>query len=329
MSTTIGITETNDLVRHTVGSPVSGSAVSWGAIFAGAAGAAALSLILIILGTGLGLSAISPWSHEGIEAKTFGVSGILWITLTSIVASSLGGYLAGRLRTKWTSTLRDEVYFRDTAHGFLAWAVATILTASLLTSAVSTVVGGGIKAGAAIAGGAAGSAGVAAAVAGANADKLGLDNDSTGYFVDSLFRKSPAANVNTPAPAPVDPAAPAPAPTVNANEAPVNEVPAAEVARIFVNALRTNALSPSDTQYLGQVVAEHTGLTQQEAETRVKETYTLWQNKLQEAEAATKQAADEARKGTAYISLWLFVSLLAGAFTASWFATCGGRQRDL
>lgn len=315
MSTTLGTNETNDTARYAIGSAFSGSAVSWGAIFAGAAGAAALSLILLILGTGLGLSAISPWAGDGIEAKTFGISGILWITLTSIVASGLGGYLAGRLRTKWISTLGDEVYFRDTAHGFLAWAVATLLTASLLTSAVGTIVGGGIKAGAAIAGGAANSAGVAAAVAGAHSDKagerLGQGNESTGYFIDSLFRKSPIAT-------------PAPAPEVNADK-----IPAREVARIFANALRTNALPPADAQYLGQVVAAHTGLSQQEAEIRVKDTYNLWQNKLQEAEATAKQAADDARKSTAYISLWLFVSLLAGAFTASWLATFGGRQRDL
>lgn len=313
MSTIIGTNETNEPARYAIGSTLSGSAVSWGAIFAGAAGAAALSLILLILGTGLGLSAISPWASDGIEAKTLGISGILWITLTSIVASGLGGYIAGRLRTKWASTLGDEVYFRDTAHGFLAWAIATLLTASLLTSTVSTVIGGGVKAGAAIAGGAAGSAGVAAAVAGANADKeggsLGQENESTGYFIDSLFRKSPTA---------------APAPETNANR-----VPAKEVARIFANALRTNALPPADAQYLGQVVAAHTGLSQQEAEARVKDTYNLWQQKLHEAEAAAKQAADDARKSTAYISLWLFVSLLAGAFTASWLATFGGRQRDL
>jgi hypothetical protein len=140
---------------------------------------------------------------------------------------------------------------------------------------------------------------------------LGQGNESTGYFIDSLFRKFPIAT-------------PAPAPEVNADK-----IPAREVARIFANALRTNALPPADAQYLGQVVAAHTGLSQQEAEIRVKDTYNLWQTKLQEAEATAKQAADDARKSTAYISLWLFVSLLAGAFTASWLATFGGRQRDL
>ncbi len=339
MITTIGTNETNNVTDYAPANAWSGCAVSWGAIFAGAAGAAALSLILLILGTGLGLSTISPWAKDGIEAKTLGVSGILWITLTSIFASGLGGYLAGRLRTKWASTLGDEVFFRDTAHGFLSWAVATLLTASLLTSAVGTIIGGGIKTGAAIAGGAASSTGIAAAVAGTNsdkwADKLKSDNDLSGYFIDSLFRKpmgaAPAPDATNPAPATTSTTTPAPSSstTLPADTTAATKAPVREVARIFANALRVGSLSPADTQYLGQIVAYHTGLTQQEAENRVKGTLTLWQTKLKETEITAKQAADAARKSAAYISLWLFVSLLAGAFTASWLATCGGRQRVL
>ena len=97
-------------------------AVSWGAIAAGAAAAASLSLILLILGVGLGLSSVSPWAGDGIGAGTFGASTILWLSLTQLLASAMGGYIAGRLRTKWTEVHADEVYFRDTAHGFIAWA---------------------------------------------------------------------------------------------------------------------------------------------------------------------------------------------------------------
>jgi hypothetical protein len=95
------------------GSAASASAVSWGAIFAGAAAAAALSLILLLLGTGLGLSSVSPWANEGVSATALSVSTILWLTFTQLAASAMGGYLAGRLRTKWVSVHGDEVYFRD------------------------------------------------------------------------------------------------------------------------------------------------------------------------------------------------------------------------
>lgn len=101
------------------------SAVSWSAILAGAVGSAALSLILLILGTGIGLSLVSPWSGVGISATAFGVTTVVWLTFTQLLASGMGGYLAGRLRTKWVSAHTDEVYFRATAHGFLSWAVAS------------------------------------------------------------------------------------------------------------------------------------------------------------------------------------------------------------
>ncbi|MCR2747844.1 hypothetical protein [Limnobacter parvus] len=122
---------------------LSPSAVSWGAIVAGAAGAAALSLILLILGMGLGLSSVSPWANEGISAESFGMSTIIWLTVTQLLSSALGGYLAGRLRTKWVDVHNDEIYFRDTAHGFLAWAVASLVTAVLLTSVIGSILSGG------------------------------------------------------------------------------------------------------------------------------------------------------------------------------------------
>ncbi len=164
------------------------TAVSWGAIFAGAAAAAALSLILLLLGTGLGLSSVSPWATEGIDAGTFGVSSILWITFMQLAASAMGGYIAGRLRTKWAAVHADEVYFRDTAHGFLAWAVATLGTAALLTSVIGTIVGGGIQAGASLAGSAASAAVGGAAAAGTDAAEPGDADGAMSYFVDSLFR---------------------------------------------------------------------------------------------------------------------------------------------
>src|SRR5215475_13262394 len=118
------------------------SSVSWAAIFAGAFVATALSLILLALGTGIGLSSISPWSSQGISTSTASVIAIVWLILTQIVALSIGGYLAGRLRTKWVHVHSDEVHFRDTAHGFLVWAVALVMMAGFLATATTTMLGG-------------------------------------------------------------------------------------------------------------------------------------------------------------------------------------------
>ena len=271
------------------------AAVSWGAIFAGAAAAAALSLILLMLGVGLGLAAVSPWARDGVNAATFGVSAILWITFTQLVASGVGGYLAGRLRTRWVATDTDEVYFRDTAHGFLAWAVASLATAALLTSVIGSIVNRGAQAGAALAGG-------AATVALDAAAKSEGDGGLMNYFVDSLFR----SDVNVPVPS----------------------VAAAEVSRIFANNLLRGAAPAEDLQYVGRVVAQRTGLSQQDSEKRVSEIYARLQSQRIEAETAAKEAAEKARKASAYAALWLFISLLIGAFVASLGATFGGRQRD-
>lgn len=291
------------VTSHTTG-------VSWGAILAGAVGAASLSLILLILGVGLGLSSVSPWSGHGVSAETFGTSTILWLTFTQLAASGMGGYLAGRLRTRWASLHNDEVYFRDTAHGFLAWAAATLVTAALLSSAIGSIVSSGAQAGASVIGGAA-TAGVAAVPAAGMAISGSGQSMGQGYFVDSLFRKD--ANATAPAPSGDDSSSRSPA----------------ETGRIFATSLANGSMTPEDTKYLGQMVAQRTGLAPADAEKRVTDTFNKAQAKTKDAEAAAKDAADKARKSSAYAALWLFVSLLVGAFVASLSATVGGRQRDL
>ncbi|ELC7364820.1 hypothetical protein [Stenotrophomonas maltophilia] len=339
--------------------PTSESAVSWGAILAGAVAAAALSLILLILGVGLGLSSVSPWSFEGVSKETFGWSSIIWLTFTALAASGLGGYLAGRLRTKWTQLHGDETYFRDTAHGFVSWAVATLLTAGLLTSAIGGVLGAGAKVAGATAGAAATTAG--AAVAGAGSAAAGAPESDLNYWVDSLFRSATTAGPDAagappvapaagaaPGTSPMDPAAPPPPPaaaSVGPRDArtaspPPRPMPGngpmgdrrevrAEVNRIIVNSLQGDGLDPADTQYLSQLIARETGMSQAEAQARVTDVQTRMRAALEKAKNAAKQAADDARKAAAYAALWLFITLLIGAFFASLSATWGGRRRDL
>ena len=292
--------DTLSVRHHTTG-------VSWAAILAGAAGAAALSLILLILGVGLGLSSVSPFAGNGASATTFGVSTIAWLTFTQLAASGIGGYLAGRLRTRWASTHTDEVYFRDTAHGFLAWAIATLVTATTLTSAIGAIVGTGANAVGAVAGGTATIAAAAAPVA-AGAMKSDAPNSGNGYFVDSLFRKDASAQAGN-----------------TGDSAPMG----AEAGRIFANGLETGSLPPEDVHYLGAQVAQRTGLSQADAERRVTDGFARMKAKADQAKAQAEEAADKARKTSAYAAMWLFISLLIGAFVASFSATFGGRQRDL
>src|ERR1700710_74090 len=116
--------------------------VSWAAVAAGAVVSCALTVVLIAFGVGLGLSVVSPWSGAGVSGTTFKIGTGLYLIVIAMLSSSIGGYIAGRLRTRWTGVHSDEVYFRDTAHGFIAWAFASVLGAVLLASPASSLIGG-------------------------------------------------------------------------------------------------------------------------------------------------------------------------------------------
>ncbi|MNQ98657.1 hypothetical protein D3C85_1143610 [compost metagenome] len=193
----------------------------------------------------------------------------------------------------------DEVYFRDTAHGFLAWCVATLVTATLVAGSVSSVVSGGVQAGASMVGGAASAATQAASTAAGN-----TDSDQYGYYIDSLFRDDRPAAVS-------------------------DDAARGTVTRIFVRSLSNDGqLAAEDRTYLAQLVAQRTNLTQADAERRVDEVYARTQKAVADAKLAAQQAADTAAKVAAWTTLWMFVALLAGAFFASLAATFGGRRRD-
>lgn len=139
--------ESFELPDVTRAKDLSSSGVSWGAVIAGAFVGAALSLIMLALGAGFGLSMVSPWSNVGASASAVGTVAIVWLVVMQMTSSAMGGYLAGRLRSRWLSIHTDEVHFRDTAHGLVTWAVGVVITVSLLATAATTMVGGTVNAG--------------------------------------------------------------------------------------------------------------------------------------------------------------------------------------
>jgi len=137
----IPVSKTTVVTPYPARNEATASGVSWAAVSAGAFVTAALGLGLLALGTGAGLSSLSPWSSDGLSPAAVKTGAILWFCVIELIACGLGGYVAGRLRTKWADLHTDEVYFRDTAHGFLVWAVAFVITAALLGSAATSMVG--------------------------------------------------------------------------------------------------------------------------------------------------------------------------------------------
>ncbi len=287
-----------------VADETAGSAVSWAAVLGGAVVAAALSLILIALGSGLGLMSVSPWSRSGVSAEVISVGSVVWLCAMQLISAAVGGYVAGRLRTRWINVHTDEVYFRDTAHGLLVWAVGVVISATLLTSAAAGLLGITGRAVGAMTGGATQAAGSAMremlGSAPAPASASPVDD-----FVDLLMRSDKPTS-----------------------EESRDSGQRAEFGRLLASSLRQGSLSPDSRTYLASQIAARTGLTQDAAEQRVDNVFAQARQTGAQAEEGARKAADAARRTAASFSLWLFVSLLIGAFSASWAATVGGRQRD-
>jgi hypothetical protein len=271
--------------------PFSGkSAASWPSIIAGAFVAASATLILLALGSGVGFASISPWTGRGMSVTTFAITGAIWLILTQWISAALGGYIAGRLRTRWIGTHTHEVFFRDTAHGLITWAVATVLVAAVLSSSFMSGAG------------AAGRAAADVASATVQGTMQSASTPVSPYTVDKLFRSSGA------------PGAPG---TGSAD-------PRLETGHIIANALATGSVPDADRAYLVEQVAARTGVSQAEAQSRVD----AFVASVMQAEAKLKADADSARKAAAQASLYLALSMLVGAFIASVSAALGGHLRD-
>ena len=118
-------------INDRVSGPGPRSAVSWSSIMAGAFASLGLSFILLALGSGLGFAFISPWPGHGPSTTALTATAAIWLLVAQWISAGVGGYLAGRLRTRWLGTHVHEVFFRDTAHGLITWAVVTVVIAVL------------------------------------------------------------------------------------------------------------------------------------------------------------------------------------------------------
>jgi hypothetical protein len=230
----------------------SGAGVSWAAVAAGGVVSCALTLVLLAFGIGLGLSVVSPWSGAGVTATTFKIGTGLYLIVIAMLSSSIGGYIAGRLRSRWVGVRSDEVYFRDTAHGFVAWAFASILGAVLLATPASSLIGGGVSA--------IGQGGSAAA------NRAG---PMEGY-VDTLLRSD----------------------TPSAQAQSASGDARGEMVRLFTSSFRNGGeLKANDRSYVSKVVAARTGLSQADADKRVNDVVTQIKADTDAARKATAQLA--------------------------------------
>jgi hypothetical protein len=212
-----------------------------------------MTLVLLAFGTGLGLSAISPWAGSGVSVTTFKITTGLYLIVIAMISSSIGGYLAGRLRTAWEGVHADEVYFRDTAHGFIAWALASVLGAAVLASPATSLIGG-----------------TAAGVSQGAVTSVAQSGGPMDGYVDTLLRGDPAAQ--------------------NASTNPADA--RGEIVRLFTRSFRNGGeLKSPDRDYTAKVVAARTGLSQQDAEKRINDVVTQIKADADAARKATASLA--------------------------------------
>jgi hypothetical protein len=262
--------------------------------------AAAATVILVALGSGIGFASISPWPDRGASVTTFAVTTAIWLIVTQWVSAALGGYIAGRLRTRWIGTHPHEVFFRDTAHGLITWAVATILVVAVGVGSFRSAAGaaGHVAATGATAALSAG-AGSGGAMS-ANTAPSNANSQISPYEIDKLFRTS------------------------NFGGAALLADARTETAHIAANAFANGSISAADRAYLAEQVSARTGASQTDAQARVDN----FVASITEAQAKLKAEADSARKAAAEASIYLALSMLIGAFIASVSAALGGRIRD-
>ena len=266
------------------------STVSWPAIVAGGVVAAALTLMLLALGAGLGFSVVSPWSGPpDISTAAAATVGGVYMAVTAVMSSAVGGYITGRLRTGWAQAPLDEVHFRDTAHGVVCWAFATVMGAALLASAATIVSGG------------------AASRANPSADQS--TTDPTAAVLDRLFRRDYGALLGG--------TGQRAAGVFAGGRDLANDREVARRLLLTFDQRGRTELAGEDRQYLAQMVAARTGLEPGAAEQRVAA-----------VEADMKAKLDAARQAAAHLSFWLVASLLMGAVAAGLTAAEGGAARD-
>jgi hypothetical protein len=268
-----------------------GSAASWGAIIAGAFVATAVSLVLFVLGSGLGFASISPWPARGVSATTFAASAAIWLIVMQWIASGLGGYITGRLRTRWVGTHTHEVFFRDTAHGFVTWAVATVLVAVTLATSLFSAIGGRAHPVSA----------TGAATAAAPGMMLPTSSAADAYAADKLLRSLASAGAGQ-----------------------ASSDPRAEADHIASNAWATGSVPDADRTYLTELVAMRTGASAPDARKRVDD----FVADTLAAASKFKNEAEAARKTAAHTAIYMALAMLVGAFIASVSAALGGRVRD-
>ena len=211
-------------------------------------------------GVGSWTGIVSPWPDSGASATAFTVMTAIWLIVVQWLASGSGWLSGGPPATKWANTHTHEVFFRDTAHGFITWAVATVIVAGLSSYRLvsgSASASGGVQRAATVVG--------AALRAAATGRRMRTTQAATPTTYDILlFRPTDST-----------------APTTEAR------------SRSGPNSRQRSRIGrrpDGDRTYLAELVAARTGISEEEAQKRV-------DTAIAQAKAAEMKARAGSRQG--------------------------------
>jgi hypothetical protein len=268
---------------------VAGRRISWGAVFAGVIIVLIVQFLLSLLGVGIGASTIDPTQRgETPEASTFGIGAGLWWVICSLISVFAGAWVAGRL-----AGMPDRT--DGMLHGLVAWGLAMLLLIYLLTTGVSSLVGGAFG----VVGSAMQTAGQGAQAAAGAATETARTPGLLGPFQQDLQQLLGQVRQQA----------------QQAGQQMQQIAADDNVRRVVQKAVTTGPenLSDADRQAAITALTQHAGMSRPEAEQRLTE----WQQTYQRAKQQAMQAAEATADTVSQASLWSFIALLLGAIVAA------------
>jgi len=253
------------------------SYLQWGPIIGGAVIATAISTILTVFGSGIGLSMVSADFERSSSATAVAIAGALWALWVMVSATCAGGYLAGRMRQPSFDADPEERKVRDATHGLLVWATGALLITFVATSSLF----GAAKTAA---------SGVASATSGA-ASLISQNVDPLAMALDNVMR----ANGQQP-------------PTAQERD---------EASRILVSSLANGKLEQGDRDYLASRLAARSGISEQDAQKRIDEAFAKVSQAKETAKQAAERARKIAVLAAFLTAAALLVGAAAASWAAT------------
>lgn len=286
----IGVTPAEDIRTVVV------NQVSWGAVFAGAAIALVMQVILNMIGLGVGLSTVDIAEGDTPSTGSLSIGAGIWWVISGMVAAALGGYIAGRLSGKASES--TTAY-----HGLISWAVATLTVVYLLSTAASGLLGGAMSTASSVLGGAGKAVGGSLQTAVQTAAPSLNDMSDPMAAIENKVRSASGGQ---------DPAA-------------LREA-AATAVRAALSGDPAKQAEANDKA--ADALAKEQNIPTDEAKAQVNQYQQQYKETLAKAKERTKQAADATAKGVSQAALFGSIALLLGAL-AAFFAGRAGAVRPL